>query len=326
MSFVFLKEDGGGCLMVRNAAVISKLLGAGKKNDQEGEGLFLALNRILGIRKESIKSFARFVLVMLSLASAHYSGFMTQVPFEMVSVVAVDFLSEFIAVFVFYFVMCYTIAKVFAFSLSQFIVSCFHTITALVLRLKNRWPVLLTRSSARMYKDSVRLEGVIYGFFLVLGMYILFDFCYLRVEYSRVGGSVWFFAICMVIAFLLKIGFGARTPKVALGRLRDKKRIALRRLFFKSFTYFAAGFLMGFSFYLGYLRFDKVVDEDAVSIESKVFSGMATILMKSGESFLLLDGSADVETFYYVNDKFSVRLQDGKSKKAEPVESVSLKW
>lgn len=282
--------------MVRNAAVISKLLGAGKENEKEGEGLFMALNKVLGVRKESIKSFAKFVLVVLSLASAHYSGFMTQVPFEMVSVVAVDFLSEFISVFVFYFVMCYTIARVFAFSLSQFIVSCFHTITALFLRLKRRWPVLLNRSSARMYKDSVRLEGVIYGFFLVSGMYILFDFCYLRVDY------------------------------LALVRLRDKKRIALRRLVFKSFTYFAAGFLMGFSFYLGYLRFDKVVDEDAVSIESKIFSGMATVLMKSGESFLLLDGSANVETFYYVNDKFSVRLQDSKSKKVEPVESVSLKW
>lgn len=83
----------------------------------------------------------------------------------------------------------------------------------------------------------------------------------------------------------MKIGFAARNPKVAWGRLRDKRRVALRRLLFKSFTYLLAGFALGLSYYLGYLRFDKVVDEDSVYIESERFIGMATILMKSGESF-----------------------------------------
>lgn len=312
--------------MVRNSNLIKKLHGKEQVVVKKKESLPLSFMRLLGLRKDTAGSFFSFFLSVLSLASAHYFGFMAQVPFEMVSIVAVDFLPEFIAVFVFYFTMSYTVAKIFAFPAAQFVFMYLRSLSGFAFVLKRIWPRGVRKSGSKLYKDTVRLEGVIYWGLLAFGVYVLFDFCYLRLDFSKVGAGVWIFAISTLVAFLVKAGFAVRNPVRVLSRLRDKNRIAYKRSLIKGSTAFLGSVLLGFSCYFGYLRFDKVADEDSVYIESERFSGVATILMKSGESFLLLDKGADVETFYYINDKFSVKLEDSKSKKSEPVESVSLQW
>lgn len=312
--------------MVRNANVIGRLIGKGKAGGAGNKGVLLSLARIMGIRKDSLQAIVRSILVILSLASAHYCGFMTRMPFEMVSIVAVDFLSAFISIFVFYFVMCYTISRVFAFSSSQLVISCFHAFAAFVLLLRRKWPGRFSRSGSKVYKDTLRFESFIYYVFMVSGLCLLFNLSYLKIKYSEINEGVWYFGVGIFVALFLKAGFLARHPAKVFGRLHDKKRVAYRRQVLKAFLYFLTGLSLAFSYYIGVVRFDKIMGENAVRIESEVYSGEAVMLMKSGSSFLLVDNSSGVKEFYYVSDGFSVKLEGRNSKKEEPVEVVTPMW
>ncbi|VXC46873.1 hypothetical protein [Pseudomonas sp. 8O] len=306
--------------MVRNVALLDKLWGRNKKGQTEKEGILGTVTKILGVREDSIKAIVKATLVVLSLASAHYSGFMTQVPFEMLSIVAVDFLSAFISVFVFYFLMSYTIARVFAFAISQFYFSFFHAIAAFALRLRRHWPLRFNRSAPKIYKESMVYEKVLYWVVFAIGVYLVFNFSYLKVKYSEISKVVWFLGGSMVVALVLKAGFLARSPVVVIKRLFDRKRIAYRRQLLNAFIYFLTGISLAFSYYLGIVRFDKIMEEDAVYISSEKFKGMANVLIKSGDSFLLIDKDAEFETFFYVSDKFSVRLRDTERKEDKQLE------
>lgn len=312
--------------MVRNANVIGRLIGKGKADEASNKGLLLSLARIMGVRKDSLQAIVRSVLVILSLASAHYCGFMTRVPFEMVSIVAVDFLSAFISVFIFYFIMSYTISRVFAFSISQLVISGFHAFAAFVLLLRRKWPGRFNRSGSKVYKDTLRFESVIYYVFLIFGLCLLFNLSYLKIRYSEVNEGVWYFGGGIFVALFLKAGFLARHPAKVISRLRDKKRVASRRQVFKAFLYFSTGLSLAFSYYIGVVRFDKIMGEEAVYIDSEVYSGSAIMLMKSGESFLLVNNSGGIKEFYYVADGFSVKLEGKKKKEEKPVETVAPKW
>lgn len=312
--------------MIRSSKIIEKLFGNGRSTDVERGGFVSNLAKIMGLRKDSIQAVAKSMLVVLSLASAHYCGFMTRVPFEMVSIVGVDFLSAFISIFVFYFVMCYTISRVFAFSGSQLVISCFHTFAAFVLLLRRKWPGRFSRSGSKVYKDTLRFESFIYYVFMVSGLCLLFNLSYLKIKYSEMNEGVWYFGVGIFAALFLKAGFLARHPAKVFGRLHDKKRVAYRRQVLKAFLYFLAGLSLAFSYYIGVVRFDKIMGENAVRIESEVFSGEAVMLMKSGSSFLLVDNTSGVKEFYYVSDGFSVKLEGRSSKKEEPVEVVTPMW
>lgn len=312
--------------MLRNANVVYRLINKNKVGEVEVGGFLFGLAKLVGMRKDSIQAVAKSILVILSLASAHYCGFMTRVPFEMVSIVAVDFLSAFISVFVFYFVMCYTISRVFAFSISQLVISAFHAFAAFVLLLRRKWPGRFNRSGSKVYKDTLRFEGFIYYVFLVFGLCLLFNLSYLKIKYSEVNEGVWYFGVGIFVALFLKAGFLARHPAKVFRRLHDKKRVAYRRQVLKAFLYFLTGLSLAFSYYIGVVRFDKVMGENTVRIESEVYSGEAVMLMKSESSFLLVDNSGGFKEFYYISDSFSVKLESRSSKKEEPVETVTPKW
>lgn len=309
--------------MVRNSKLLDKLLSKPKK--EQKENLLPSVIRLLGFKKDTAKTVVRFFLVVLSFASAHYSGFMSSVPFEMLSIVAVDFLSPFIALFVFYFLMCYTVARVIAFAISQFYYSFFHTMAALFLWLKKRWPNKFKRTGPKLYKEAILYESFFYWVVGVVVLYFSFDFSYLKVDFSSVNNAIWFLCLFVFVALVMKAGFFARTPKKVVKRLFDRRRIAYRRQLLKAFIYFLTGVSLGFSYYFGTVRFDKVMGESPVYIESENFTGMANILMKSGDSFLLVDKNASAETFYYVSDRFSVKLKE-ESKSVEQVDSVSPMW
>ena len=310
-------------MVIRNSKLLDKLLGKPKK--EEKESLLLSVLRLLGFNKETVKTFIKSFLVVLSLASAHYSGFMSGIPFEMLSIVAVDFLSSFIALFVFYFLMCYTVARVIAFAASQFYYSFFHTLAALFLWLKKRWPHRLKRAGPKLYKEAALYEVLFYWVVGVIVFYFIFDFSYLKVNFSSVSNMVWILCLFVFAALVMKAGFFARAPKRVMKRLVDRKRIAHRRQLLKAFIYFLTGVSLGFSYYLGMVRFNKVMGENPVYIESENFNGMANVLMKSGESFLLIDKSVGAGVFYYISERFSVRLERGE-KNTEQTESVTPMW
>lgn len=188
--------------MIRNSAVIARLTGKVRKENKVGVLEFL--DKYFGANKSSVKLAVRVVLVALSLASAHYSGFMSHVPFELVSIVAVDLLPSFISIFVFYFILCYSIARVFAFGLSQFYSSFFHMFAAFVLRLRRHWPKRFGRAGVRVYKEAIHYEPFLYWFLCFFIFLFVFNFAYLDFTYSEVGVFSIFLGGGMVAALIFK--------------------------------------------------------------------------------------------------------------------------
>lgn len=307
--------------MKRNSAVIQRLTGRVKKDDRKDdkEGVVEIFARYFGVNKSSVKLAVRVVLVALSLASAHYSGFMSHVPFELVSIIAVDLLPSFISVFAFYFILCYSIARVFAFAIAQFYASFFHMLAAIALRLRRHWPERFGRVGVKVYKEAIHYEPVLYWFFCFLILLFVFNFAYLGFKYSAVSIFSLVLGAGMVVALVFKAGFFARSPLVVVKRLFNAKRVALRRAVLKSCLYFLTGGALALSFYTGYIRFDKVRGEDEVYLEVGGFSGKVNVVMSSNGSFVALDQKTTPETFYFLNDKLMVVLED--KKKEERAES-----
>jgi len=164
--------------MIRNIAVVQRLTGRVKEDGRkdEKEGVVEVFTRYFGANKSSIKLAIRVVLIALSLASAHYSGFMSHMPFELFSIIAVDLLPGFVSIFGFYFILCYSIARVFAFGISQVYASFFHMIAAIVLRLRRHWPRRFGRAGVKIYKEAVRYEPVLYWFFVFSFFYLFLTF------------------------------------------------------------------------------------------------------------------------------------------------------
>lgn len=52
-------------------------------------------------------------MAFLSLGTVHYIGFLIEVPFEIVSVASLRFVTSFVATFTFYVMFCYMVTKVF---------------------------------------------------------------------------------------------------------------------------------------------------------------------------------------------------------------------
>jgi len=289
----------------RRADILSRLTKSA--NSKKDAPIAFNFANLLGRRNELIKTIGRPLLVALSLASAHYFGFMSSVPFEIASVVTIDFLPAFITTFSFYFLLCYTISSVVAFIVSQVFFSAGHTLAAFSLQPRKRWPTRFAQTSIKLFKESIKYEVPAYYLVLAITFLLLFNISYLELLYTRVGITTWIYLLIALIAMALKVGFLARPPAVVISRLRDKKRVAYRRQAARSAIYFATAIALAFSYYAGLLRFDKLKNEQPVSIESEHFIGSANILLKSGSSHLTLLRDEEKIEYVYFNQNLSIR-------------------
>lgn len=265
--------------------------------------------RLLSLDKTSLMSVAKFVFIIFSLASAHYMGFLTQVPFEILSIVAVDFLPAFISLFAFYFLLSYTIAKVFSFVLSQLYLSSFYTVASIGLRVRRHWPERFNRVGAKIYREASRAENIIYWMVFALVFLFVFNFSYVRVQVASIGEVVWVFSVGVFIALLFKAGLGARGPLQVVRRMFDRNRIAYRRRLLSALLYFVMGVSLTVSFYTGIVRFEKLVSEDEVSVESKLYVGRSNILIKSGGALLVFNKSSNPQSYIYITDDLLVHFE-----------------
>jgi len=289
----------------RRADILSRLRKVANSKTTDPMGFNFA--NLFVQHKELIKTIGRPLLVAFSLASAHYFGFMSSVPFEIASVVTLDFFPAFITTFSFYFLLCYTISRVVAFIASQLFFAGGHTLAAFSLQLRKRWPRHFSRSAVKLYKESIKYENPAYYTMLVLTFLILFNFSYLELIYTRVGETTWLYLLVAIVAIALKFGFLARPPSTVISRLRDPKRIAYRRQASKAAIYFGTAITLAFSYYAGILRYDKLKNEQPVAIESVQFTGTANILLKSGNSQLTLIQTQAKREYVFFNQHLLIR-------------------
>jgi len=233
---------------------------------------------------------------------------MSRMPFEIASIITIDFLPAFIGTFAFYTLLCYTIAKVIAFFISQLSFSAMHTVAALTLRLRKQWPQRFNRSASKTYRDANKYESPTYSTTLIVIFLLLFNVSYLELLYTKVSSFAIFLTFITILAIVLKIGFLARSPARVMRRLLDKKRVAYRRQLGRASIYLGASLVVALAYYAGILRFEKLQNESPTNIKSDFFEGSANILLKSGNSFLALRKTENTREYIFFSEHNSISL------------------
>lgn len=184
-----------------------------------------------------------------------------------------------------------------------------HATAALLLRLRRHWPKHFHRTASIAYKEATKYEAPAYYVVLLLSFGFLFNISYLELIYTNIGETTRSYIILTLIAIALKLGFLARSPAKVIRRLRDENRVAYRRQAVKSAIYFSSAIALAFSYYAGLLRFDKLKNENPVTINSEHYTGTANILLKSGNAQLALQHDGKQREFVFFNQHISLRLE-----------------
>lgn len=251
------------------------------------------------------------LLAVSSMGTAHYTGFLTHTPFEILSIVSLEFLPSFVALFAFYISMCYLISRIFSFIFSQLHYSISSILASSALALKRYFPKKLKNFSIHLHKSTPLGEKWIYIGFITFSAPSLFNMIYLKFDQSEISQTVWLALITLITASIVKSGILAR-PRRQIKRIIDKRRVQLRNRLTRDYIYILAGSALALSFYTGTLRYEKVLNDQPVFIEHKNYKNWAKILIKSGNSYLLVDDSTEPKTFKYLNNDIIISLNDEK--------------
>lgn len=257
--------------------------------------------------RTTVTSAIKAFLAFLSLGTVHYIGFLMEVPFEIVSIASLKFLTNFVATFTFYLTFCYMVTKVFSFAISQFYYSALAPLAALTFAASKRFPGWLKKPARKMHRETNLAEKLIYWAFFVIIFSFIFNFSYLKFDYYLVGRMTWMLLIGITLAAMLKSGILIR-PKTQIQRILDKKRVALRRSLLRDYSYFLAGSAVAISFYTGMLRFDKIMSEDVVVFNNGKYQGQVHVLLSMDDAYLLIESSFKKQTFLYLTDTIMIRL------------------
>lgn len=259
--------------------------------------------------KKTIKSLAKSLLVLLSLGTAHYIGFLIEIPFEILSIISLEFLASFVALFVFYLTLSYIISRVFSFAASQAYYSASALLAGGTLTLKKFSPSRLNKASITIHKETPLAEKISYWIFMTTLFPFVFNFTYLKLNTKETSQLIITIISAIVISAILKTGIILGLTR-QIKRIIDKRRVALRRRLLLDYTYLIAGSALAISFYTGHLRYEKITHEERVYITHKHHTGWVRILMKSGNSYLLIDDLLEPATLTYINTETSIKLND----------------
>lgn len=258
-------------------------------------------------------SVIKAALAFLSLGTVHYVGFLMGVPLEIVSIASLKFMANFVATFTFYLTLCYMVAKVLSFAVSQFYYSSLAPLAALTFVVSKVLPDWLKKPARKMHRETNVVEKLIYWASFVFVFVFTFNFSYLKFNHSTVGGMTWVWAGGICLAALLKSGILIR-PKAQIQRVLDRKRVALRKALVRDYSYLIAGLVMVLSFYAGVLRFEKIMTERLVDFRSEVYQGQVHVLLNAEGAYLLVGSGSGGMEFLYVNEYVTMRVPTNNGK------------
>ncbi|MEJ8318248.1 hypothetical protein [Pseudomonas oryzihabitans] len=248
------------------------------------------------------KNIINTLILAISIASAHYIGFLMHIPFEMLSLIADNFLIDFIFTFIFYVTLSLTMSRVIAFSLSQLISSETSALAAFSLWLRRHWPNKFNKFGIKAFKENAKIEAASYWLFLITAFIFILNFSYSKISLDKVGNFSWLVIVGMSISIISKAGFLNRNPLEASKRIFDKKRVRLHNQLIQIVVKSGTGLLLVSSFYSGIFRYEKVIDETPLDFQSSNYNGKANILLSSGQKFLLIE-KADPKRFVYTDNQ-----------------------
>lgn len=232
--------------------------------------------------------FCKVALVLVGLGAAHYIGFLTGFPSEVLSLISLKFLAPFVSVFVFFMLFCFYLARTSSFVLSQFYYCFFAPIVVLLIRVARLNWVGKKKTARKIYREAALPEIALYWFFFVVVFLVGLNNFYIAYDHAFVSRTAKWGAVFLVVAAFLKTGVLNR-PTKQISRIFDRRRIALRKRLFKEYVVFFSGVLVLISFYGGVLRGDMVMSERAIHVSGERYSGNVRVLLSSGSDFLAVD-------------------------------------
>jgi hypothetical protein len=105
----------------------------------------------------SLLSIAKAAVTLLSLGTAHYVGFLIHIPFEILSIVSIKFLPQFVATCSFYLTLCYLTARIFSFGISQLYYSASAPLAGFSIAASKWLPKRLKNGASRRIADKERI-------------------------------------------------------------------------------------------------------------------------------------------------------------------------
>lgn len=252
----------------------------------------------LGTTWSRIRPFLLSAFTALSIASAHYMGFLSQIPDSFLPVVTKPLAPAFFAAFVGYFIFCAITARV----LAVLAVAAYGLVAILFARLSTR----RRRHFVRRYIVSLRYEVPMTYFAQAIFFALSFITMYLDWRSLRHWGIL---ILCAAVVLLL--AFLARTslllsPAILLRRLEDRRRGSYRVAVTAATFASVVSALFVASYYAGSMRHSALWTRNDVEYFDSRFNGQLSVLLVSGDTTLAIEHSGLAHRYVYFTKEFAM--------------------
>lgn len=239
------------------------------------------------------------LVALVSLSLAHYAGFLSSVPLQIVAVAGVSLAKGVTTTFLFYLFFCAVSARV--------LIAIVQLATLPFLALSDRlgrgfrrtmdWP--RQRRFVRTHSETIKWEGIVWilmqallFLFLMLGIYIKFSVTWLS------GMALLLSIVLVVLSGLVRSGFFLQPkPRTFIRKIRTR-RVRSGRTASATFVTIT-GALVVVAFFMGAMRASLLRDQTAQRIVTKEFTGMAAVIASSEGALLLFQKqNADLRYIY----------------------------
>lgn len=248
-------------------------------------------------------------LAIVSLALAHYAGFLMNVPLQLVAVVGLPLAKGVTATFLFYLFFCAVSARVIASIVQLAVLPIFALLDRFGRGFRRKMDFSQQRHFVRTHSHTIEWEGfawiLIQGLLfllLIFGIYVKFSIDW--VSASEVVVSVAF----AVLSGLVRSGFFLQ-PKPATFKRKIKTRTArYGRAVSAAFVTTTAALII-VAYILGGLRASLLRDQEPQMIVTKEFTGKASIIASSEGALLLFQKQGTALRYIYSAPEFATSME-----------------
>lgn len=253
------------------------------------------------------------VLALISLSLAHYAGFLTNVPLQIVAVAGMPLAKGVTATFLFYVFFCAVFARVLT-SMLQLVVLPFLALTDRLergFRRKMDWKH--QRRFVRSHTQTIKWEGhiwigiqAVFFLLLMLGVYVKFTITWIS------GFGLFASIVLVLLSGLVRSGFFLQPSPSVFSRKIRKRTARSGRAASAAFVTITAALII-VAFFLGSMRASLLRDQEPQATKTNDFTGMATVVASSEGALLLFQKLGDERRYIYFTPEFAT------SKETKPV-------
>lgn len=248
------------------------------------------------------------ILAIVSLALAHYAGFLMNVPLQLVAVAGLPLAKGVTATFMFYVFFCAVSARVLT-SILQIIVLPFLVVGDRFGRgfqRKMDWP--RQRSFVRTHSQTIKWEAVAWIFVQLAFFLLLMSGIYVKFTITWTSGlGILVSVVLAILTVLVRSGFFLQPQPSTFIRKIKTRKARYGRAASASFVTGAAVLIVA-AFFMGGLRASLLRDQEPQMIVTKEFTGMASIIASSEGALLLFQKQGSGIRYIYSAPEFTASI------------------